>query len=262
MAPLNLYVRPDGNNANDGLADTPARAFLTVQKAVDYVSESVMLGPYNVYIHVGVGTFGRLVLRPYEESGGTVTIIGAGTASTILTGTNAVVVASEVPNRYIFSSLTIRCVTNASADGSPTAISTGQYGWITCVNCVLEHNEQVSGVGTRCVVRCGYHSLVTLSGCAFNVNGVSSGSTLLGFLVNDKGVLTITSEISVTGRGATFAVVERHGLFRNVGGSFTGSFEGKRYSIKVLAVAETHGGGENFFPGTVAGVKDATSYYG
>jgi hypothetical protein len=72
---LILYVRTDGDDVNgDGSANTPTKAFKTVQRAVDYVKASFLIGGRTVTIQLGIpGTYvgqvgvanipGRLVIR-------------------------------------------------------------------------------------------------------------------------------------------------------------------------------------------------------
>ncbi|RAI42616.1 DUF2793 domain-containing protein [Rhodoplanes roseus] len=53
------WVRTDGSNANDGRSDTPAGAFLTFQRAVDVVRQTLDLAGFQVTIRAGGagGTF-------------------------------------------------------------------------------------------------------------------------------------------------------------------------------------------------------------
>lgn len=51
------YVRTDGSNSNNGLANTAGGAFLTIQKAIDTVYNSIDLNGHDVTIQVGDGTF-------------------------------------------------------------------------------------------------------------------------------------------------------------------------------------------------------------
>lgn len=59
---LTVWVRPDGNDANDGSANTAAKAFLTIQAAHDYVVRNFELSGYYVFIKMGMGgTYAGLV---------------------------------------------------------------------------------------------------------------------------------------------------------------------------------------------------------
>jgi pectin methylesterase-like acyl-CoA thioesterase len=50
------WVRTDGSDSNDGLANTSGSAFLTVQKAID-VASALDNGGFNITIQLGNGTY-------------------------------------------------------------------------------------------------------------------------------------------------------------------------------------------------------------
>ena len=70
------YVRTDGSDGNNGLANSSGGAFLTIQKAIDTVA-ALDLSIYNVTIQVADGTYGGAVVvsAPWVGSG-TVTLQG------------------------------------------------------------------------------------------------------------------------------------------------------------------------------------------
>jgi len=70
------YVRTDGSDSHDGLANTSAGAFLTLQAAIDVVTRLDLNG-YNVTIQVADGTYaaGVVVAGPFT-GGGMVTVQG------------------------------------------------------------------------------------------------------------------------------------------------------------------------------------------
>lgn len=56
------WVRADGNDANNGLANSSGGAFRQLQKAIDTVA-GLDLGAYNVTINVGAGSYSGVTLR-------------------------------------------------------------------------------------------------------------------------------------------------------------------------------------------------------
>ncbi|HEY8592007.1 MAG TPA: hypothetical protein VIL42_03975 [Sphingomicrobium sp.] len=57
-----FYVRPDGDDGNDGLADTPRRAFANPQRAIDIIYRLDLRG-FEARVHLAPGTYsGRLTL--------------------------------------------------------------------------------------------------------------------------------------------------------------------------------------------------------
>ena len=59
---VNFYVRTDGNDANDGRANTSARAFLTIQRALDEVPS--IQKAYHVRINIADGTYDWPLVAP------------------------------------------------------------------------------------------------------------------------------------------------------------------------------------------------------
>jgi hypothetical protein len=86
------YVRTDGSDSNNGLANTSGGAFLTIQKAID-VTCGLDTGIYNVGINVADGTYAvtgtALTLKTITGAGG-VSITGNTT-----TPTNCVIAATS-----------------------------------------------------------------------------------------------------------------------------------------------------------------------
>ena len=92
------YVRTDGSDSNDGLANTSGGAFLTIQKAVDVVY-GLDISTYAVTIQIADGTYtGTIVCNSPFLGSGTVTIQGnSGTPANVVlsTGANTTVTAQN-----------------------------------------------------------------------------------------------------------------------------------------------------------------------
>jgi Protein of unknown function (DUF2793) len=72
-----LYVRPDGNDDNDGLSDNTAGAFATIQAALDRAYGSVDLNGHDMTVQLAPGTYQEdiVVSRP-QVGGGSVILSG------------------------------------------------------------------------------------------------------------------------------------------------------------------------------------------
>ncbi len=86
-ADLDLYVRADGNDANTGFSDDVTAAFLTIQRAIDFLSCTYDTSNFSIYIHVGPGTFAPFTFKD-PLGNGKVYVTGSGSESTIIDGTN------------------------------------------------------------------------------------------------------------------------------------------------------------------------------
>lgn len=75
------YVRPDGSDSNNGLANTSSGAFLTIPKAIDVVT-TIDLGGYNLTIKLADGTYNANIILKSIIGGGVVTIEGNTTTPT------------------------------------------------------------------------------------------------------------------------------------------------------------------------------------
>jgi hypothetical protein len=79
------YVRTDGNDGNNGLANTADGAFLTIQRAIDVAATQDLSG-YKVAISVGAGTFTGKVTIPLmvgQADASKLEITGAGVTTII-----------------------------------------------------------------------------------------------------------------------------------------------------------------------------------
>src|SRR5262249_31168112 len=75
-ADRSYYVPADGDDSNDGLSYDSGGAFLTLQKAVDVVRDTLDLGGHIVTVCVGAGTFDGVVASgPFVGSVGPVSVV-------------------------------------------------------------------------------------------------------------------------------------------------------------------------------------------
>jgi hypothetical protein len=86
------YVRTDGSDSNDGSADTPDKAFRTINAAAQFVADNYNVSRYLATIRVGPGIYKELIrLSGYTATTGYIFVKGSGTGETYVVQDNTVV---------------------------------------------------------------------------------------------------------------------------------------------------------------------------
>lgn len=247
-AARSYYVRSDGSDSNNGLADSSGGAFLTVQKAVD-TAASIDLGIYDVTIYVGAETW----TAPTTLK----TLVGAGKC--IIRGTNADMTSTVVhttgdscfsgsySGRYRFEWLRMQTTTSGyciSAFGGGAALewanvdfSPGASSHVICVS-----GARAESVGPYKISGGGYAHVAAYDNATLQLGAYTT---------------TITGTPAFN---AGFVVADRGSSVVAVGPSFSGSATGPRYSATLNGTIITLGG-ETFLPGNAAGFKDTGGQY-
>ena len=242
------YVRTDGSDSNNGLANTSGGAFLTIQKAID-TAVALDLATYDVTIQLGAGT--------YSVSGGNElkSIVGAGKIIIVgdeTTPSNVTVTQTGSPTNsqgcfYAFGvkglySLRGMKLTSATSPGYGINISGGSR---------VEYQNMNFGAITTYHVR-------AVDGATLEVTGnytISGGA--VGHVVASSSIVRCQSRtITLSGTPAfsgQFAFATAAGYYVASLLTFSGSATGPRYSATLNGVINTAGGGASYFPGGSAG---------
>lgn len=267
-ANFTLYVRTDGNDNNDGSADTSQKAFRTIQKALNYVSDNYSIGSYNATIKVGPGAFAGFTLPKYNASTGSVTISGSGKTSTTVESTNGNVIYSIVgAGNYKIDNLTVKLTSTRKAS-DPLAyfhgIIASQGVDITLSNVLGIVNEGAENAQANMYflsMQSGGRIVIGI-GNEFLMNGRASTSLLTVWNVVVGGVLRLHGSTSINGTARYTLRVYSSGYFDLAPDhpQVTGTVTGQRYLVGGGGCIATGGGGPNFFPGSIAGVCEAATY--
>lgn len=236
------YVRTDGSDSNNGLANTSGGAFLTVQKALD-VAATIDFGGYTVTVQIADGTYTGAISAPVmtgQASAASLTIRGNnGTpANVILSTTSASTIAVPSGARAKVLDLEMRTTTSGfcfNVDGG-----TLEYGNVRFGACAQSHIRTTAG------------GSVTGTG-----NYTISGGAQAHVLANRSGVwwgtfLTVTLS-GTPAFSVGFIDARETGSAAAVSMTFSGSATGPRYSITMNGVINTGGGGASYLPGNSAG---------
>lgn len=242
-----LYVRTDGNDANDGLANTPVRALATIQAAINKVRRDVDLNGQDAVILVQAGTY---------TAGGVLNGEGLGQGLIQIWGdlsTPSNVVVSTTGNCFLFTNGAngiLRGFKVISASGSGIEATTGAavtYGNIDFGTCGYMHID--AGSGATAIE--AYNNAIT-GGAVAHYHVGSPGTLVTGATTN---TLTGTPNFS-----AYFAGVSQGAL--TVGGAtFVGAATGRRFWVHKNGTIDVGFNGRNHLPGDQPGFEGGDGYY-
>lgn len=245
------YVRTDGNDSNDGLTNTSGGAWLTIQHAINVVTQTLVLGPHTVTIGVNAGTYNEsIVLKPYITSGGIVQIIGVSETSTIINSPGYGINADNCGYWYLKELKVIATSSDAI------------YAWGSS-DIELYHIRFGNAATFHCHARGG--AIIRFSSDSYTI----MGNAIRHIYASRGGKFIIANPLTVYIDGlyctgfTTFAEADLGGLIEAANVTFNGggSVTGTRYRVKSNAVIFTNGGGANYFPGNASGVSETGGQY-
>jgi hypothetical protein len=249
------YVRTNGNDSNNGLADTAGGAFLTIQKAVDVVA-GLDCGIYTATIQVADGTYNENVVLPVCVAAYRPQLLGNTSvpANCVITGVD--------------SGSLVACISMASAaqwsiGGFKLTASTGTIRGIRVVGggvMVIIHPIDF-GATTRAHIVVGENSAVR-----FLSNWTISGSPSNTHIDAATGGQVVAAGLTCTLSGTpnfptAFVTAKEVSLVTLQGITFSGSATGKRYDVVSNSVINTNGGGSTYLPGNASGTAATGGEY-
>lgn len=239
-----------GSDSHDGKANTAAGAFLTLQKAMDVISDTLDLGSFNAAVVIADGMYlGGVALRAYVGRGA-VTFLG----NAAYPGNSALNTAGNCFNgyfcggRWTIKDMELRAAGNGMNLDGPGNIQFSNLRFGPCSNAHVRGTQgaQLDAIGDYSVVGGGGFHLLT------------------GWLAT----ITVNSR-AVTFYGAAFSVSTAYAdslsLIQLISTTFPGAatVTGKRYTIGVNAAINIAGSpaGEAYIPGSIAGSKGPGGQY-
>ncbi len=237
------YVRTDGSDTNNGLADTSGGAFATMQKALDVVG-TLDLSIYDVTVQVGAGTYTAGVsLSGAFVGAGAVTLRGDPTT----------------PTNVIISTTGSHCI-SASGDGAHLNVSGFKLQTTTSGSCLSAgKGARISVTGAIEFGTCAtYHcaadaSNIDLTSISYKISG---GAGVHFASVSGANISAVNCTVTLTGTPAfatAFAYATSLSMVVSLLMTYSGSATGKRYDISGNSVVNTFGGGASALPGGTAG---------
>lgn len=241
-ATVNLYVRTDGSDSNDGSANTAGSAFLTIQKAINVAATKNYSGG-TVNINVADGTYAE-DLVVYSVSCGALHLIGNTT-----TPANVVIKTITSYERKPLADIDGFSLTNGTV-----AIRIAAPGGALAVN--------------RCTIGAATDSQIKANrGGRIDVNNniTITGSSAVAFTGGSLAALAFGAvTVTVSGTPAyssSFASAYTGGMIDIGLVTFSGSATGKRYNAVSNGLIDANGGGATFLPGNSSGTTATQGQY-
>jgi hypothetical protein len=248
------YVRTDGNDGNNGLANSAGGAFLTIQKAINVIRDTLDLGGFSVTIAVGAGTYsGTITVSGPWVGAGTVSLVGdTTTPSNVVISTAATAISVGVVQGIPGSALTLGGFKIASSSGTGILINETATLYI---NGAMEYGA--------CAVN--HISAARASEVIVLANYTISGNAAIHWSLNNNARFSTAGRtVTLTGTPAfstAFVLAQRASTIVANGMTFSGSATGVRYSVSTNGVIDTIGGGATYLPGDTAGTTATGGQY-
>lgn len=255
---LTLYVRKDGNDANNGLENTPAGAKLTINAAINELIKYDAAGNYEVTIVIGNGVYQEAVVLHHRNWGARfsrIALLGESKSETIIEAPSGA--AAAVSCRYhsygAVKNLTLRIPGTRTATQSALSCAYLSYLAVQDVNIIIQAAS--SGANALTV---STHSMINLAGDNSFSPVLEPEGTVVIFRSNNA-TIQVTGTCAVSGACSYFALVHTQGVLR-CSATFTGKMTWTRFHSSEQSLIDTDGAGINYFPGNVAGRTVSTEF--
>lgn len=242
------YVRTDGSNSNNGLANTSGGAFLTIQKAVDVAIGTLDFNGFTVTIQVGDGTY---------AAGASI-----GTGVGIKAPENFVIKGNTSTPANVLISVTGNC-SEANNNGfvriQDMKLVGGSFGLRATTGGSIEFQNLDFGACTTqmAVVQGGFITAV-------GNYRISAGAGAHALATGTGVIRAVSVTVTLTGTPAfstAFAMATRNGYCEFFSSTFSGSATGPRFIAETGGGIFVGGGGASFLPGSTAGTATSPGWY-
>lgn len=240
------YQRIDGNDANTGLVNSAGGAFLTKQKFADTVRDTLDLNGFVVTLQIvdSAAYTDAVIVEGF--------CVGQrGISSIVFQGNNA------TPGNVVINTTSNSCF--SARRGAMFSVKDMELRTTTSGNCLSSITTGQIGVsGVRFGTAAGRHMWTWGTGSWIigtgNYSIVGGATQHYGAYVNstiDMEGITVTL-VGTPAFSSEFAHAESAAnIFCTA--TFSGTATGKKHEVLKNGIADTSGGGVNFFPGSIAG---------
>lgn len=249
---VTYYVRTDGSDSNTGLSDSAGAAFLTWQKAVNVIQDTLDTNGFTVTVQhgteSGTKTFTSGIVVTGFVGGGTVRFRGNGSTTVISTTGLCAHVSNGGVGTVNFG--------NMKLTSSTSSCIKIDYNSLVAIEAGLIFGDATSG----------YHlwvhdgkSIAQILSVAYTIDGDAAAHI---FCQNGGHVYVESCTVTLTGTPAfssAFFLAYPRGSLQWISNTLVGTATGKRYSISYLSLLNLNGADETTLPGSAQGHIDSSS---
>lgn len=261
-ANLDLYV-----NGTSG-ADGPNRGaetapYKTIQAACDYLCDNIHVGNHTVTIHVAPGVYEESIgLHEFNRSAGQAILRAEGGVTLKNSTASQAYVINAEGGVWTLEGFTIAMNIASAADNVRHAIYCNGAD-LALKNITAGVSQAASAIlASPLLVNAGVARI--LEGC--QLTGAHSGSdsnNIHAMLVQNGGRLALLASLSINGAFNVVAHAANRGMLERspvTMPAVTGTATGKRYAADTGGSIQTLAGGDDYFPGSIAGTCDADTF--
>lgn len=229
------YVRTDGSNANNGLANTVGGAFLTIQRAYQEICKLDLNG-FNATISVADGSYAAGLALTVPWVGGNIVLSGSAAAVISVTNTHCIQTGMSLSGALTVSGMTLQ---TAGAGNGVSMADAGRINLsgVTFGPCASAH---IAAQGTGAIVQAS--SDYTIAGSALRHWHAEFGGLIRAY----GRTITLTGAPAFT----EFARVAAAATVRCDGNTYVGAATGSQYHAYQNGVISRGG---TTLPGSTAG---------
>ena len=253
-APRTYYVRADGDDGNDGLADTTGRAFATIQKAID-TAATLDLSVHDVTIRVGPGTYAAFAMKSCVGAGQVVIVGDEDVPANVAVASTA----SSLPLAWALNVTTVyrlRGLSFRAAHNGVVAIQSEGTSYVFFRNCAFGQMAAAAGsshLGAQFGGTVEAEGNWTITGGAVqHIRGLVGGYLRLN---NRTVTLTGTPAFQQFARASRTAEIIAQGM------SFASAATGRRFWADLNGVVNGPTS-LTYFPGDAPGIAATGGRYG
>jgi len=250
------YVRTDGNDANTGLVNSAAGAFLTIQKAVN---TSLLLDSfgYGITIQVGDGTYSEAVNVLGPKLGAGIITIQGNTSST-----SAVLIEGGTSVPITVSGMAYSQINLRSLKLQATGLTGARYGLFVFLGSYVNIDKVNFGACGIAHILCYKNSFITIANGGYTISG-AAGAHVYCYQQSNVDFQGGTITISGTPAFSTAFINASNLALVIFSGTptWSGSATGKRFNSEVGAVINTAGQATTWLPGDVTGTTATGGQY-